>query len=340
MGLQVMYHSMLLTVLMNILWTTLHVFFDIYLSQGPLRKGRLASEKSMQPDETLLNGLQQESKQLTRVLALEELEIISARDDLRKRRVGIYESGSSEAVIWAGIVNNCLGLLKECSMTISRAFNNGREQAPAAPAAPVSVPKGPTSLNGTPPIQVRQANIFKTGVGKHSALEHLKSQPSSVAENQKQIADLKNLAVISQNWSYDWVASHVLKPLGNMWPTDNVTKTRRLTAKTFAGYRLQIMCISILTNLLLKSLEEDSFGRIHKDVARILLDYHALLSMVKAFGSRYDPKSDLQLHEVGELREALVSAISKVGLAFADFVDLRQYPGLWQQIQAGKNSHG
>lgn len=285
----------------------------------------------MQPDETLLTGLQHEGKQLTQFLAFQELEIISSRENMHNRRVGIFESGAAEAVIWKSIVSHCSRPITDGIMTISKALNQGHDNPPPAPvvtASPIPLTKGKA------PVQVQQANIFKTGVIRRTAFDHIKSQASSVVENQHQIAEIKELASTSQKWTSTWLTKQ-LDSLKAVWPQDEDLRIQRLTARTFASWKYQVMCISSLTNMLLHSLEEDSFGRVYKDVPKILLDFHSLLQMVAAYSKRYNPEGKLRLREPEVLQESLVVAISRVGAAFSDYVDLRQHPALWQQVQAG-----
>lgn len=285
----------------------------------------------MQPDETLINGLTQESKQLTQVLALEELDIISSRESMRNRRVAIFEAGSSEPVIWNAIVSSCLHSIKNFSMRLSSFLSSGHENTAgnSAPPAPfITTPKSART------VQVQQANIFKTGVSKPFVVDQLKSHPSSVAGNQEQITELKKLVDIMRDRTSTWTA-RLCKPVWGFLPSDPAKQTRRLSAKIYVGHRLLIMRVTILANLLLNSLEEDSFGRVYKDVPRILLEFHSLLSMVRAFSLKYDKKDELHISEVEELHKALEIAITRVGTAFADFVDLQQYPGLWKQIHSG-----
>lgn len=324
--------TLLISVIVTLLWTTLHTLFNIYLSQGPVHKGRLLSEKSMQADETLLSGLKNENKQLTQILAFEELKIIATEGDFKNRRTRIFEAGSPEAITWKAIVDASLKPLTDATLGLKTALHIGAPQQ----AAPSSTSTTRVLPPGTSPVQVYQANIFKTGVQKKSPLDNLKSQASSINENQKQIAEVAKVTINAENVILS-KAQAFLAPYWKYIPNDEPNATCRSARKQFSNNKLVILSIESLTNLLMNSMDEDTYGRVHKDVTKILLEFLSLLQMTSSYVHREASKvQNVSLEEPNTLMSVLHASIAKIGSAFEDYVDFGQNPTLNNQIQSYK----
>lgn len=286
----------------------------------------------MLPDETLLTGLQLTKKPLTQLMAFQEIQIIAQDHRLRSRRQKIFETGSPEATLWLSIADACLKPITEAISGLQVALNIGQSQ----PAASANKQPNRTLPPGTTPVRVVEANIFKTGLQKSSALDKIKSQTSSIAENQQQIQEVNK---ISHNVS-ELVRTQVqtlTKPVEELIPTDPGKAVERLTTYTFDNYEVQLLAVSALTDFLLASLQEDTYGRVYKDVTRILMEFLSLLRLIEAYLNKYTASAKAHvLREPIALKSALDGSISSVGQAFDSFVDFSTQPVLANQIQGYK----
>lgn len=326
--------TFVISLVATLLWTSLNTLFNIYLTQGPIYKGRLLSEKSMQADETLLSGLKNYNKQLTQILAFEELQIIASKEKLRNRRTQIFEAGSPEATTWKAILEACLKPLTEATLGLKTALQVGASQQTASSTVPAPTRTLPP---GTSPVQVYQANIFKTGMQKKTPLDNLKSQASSTAENQKQIAEVQKITINAENMVAK-KAQSLLAPYRKYIPKDELNTSLRSSRRQFDNYRLLILSIESLTSLLINSLEEDTYGRVYKDVTKILLEFLSLLQMTSSYVHREASKiQNVVLEEPSALMSALHASLSEVGQAFEEYVDFGQNPSLNNQIQSYKS---
>lgn len=330
-GTSMLIHSVILSSCTFLLWSSLHTLFNIYLNQGPVRRGRLASEKSMQQDETLLSGLRDQERPLTQFLALEELYFIASDSEQSSRRQKIFEAGAPEATVWLSIVEANLFILKNHSNKLHNLINSGSIEPPKPPVqAPSQSPPADAK-----PLHVLQGNIFKPTTTPQSPLDRFRSQPSSISENQQQIAEVQKLShdltTSAVNHLQNWIAPWLHKLPGS-------DTTQRLATETFAAYKLQILAAWALRDMLLKSLHEDTYGRAHRDVLRILTECFNLLHLVVAYTGKFCSKDQRPPEEPEALKSALLSCIKEVGLVFEDFVDFKQQPGLLAQIQSMKDS--
>ncbi|ORY79038.1 nucleoporin protein Ndc1-Nup [Protomyces lactucae-debilis] len=260
-------------------WNVLHWLFNVYLSQGPTYKGKLISEKSMLQDETLLKGLQHTSKPLTQLIAFEELRLIAAHG--KDRRIAIFETGAPDATMWLAIVNACLVVLGEVIDSVSAASGSTQGNQPAHPTVQ-SAPKARV-IGTPPPVQVHQANIFLSGHKNASIVDKLKSQTQPAAAAIKapeQIGQMGQSVMTT-------IKSHALEFTKPMWqPVTELTAIRLLAKVLRAGeeamprHEFAILAIESLRDMLLASLEDDTFGRAHKDVSRVLTSLEKLQSVI------------------------------------------------------------
>jgi hypothetical protein len=260
-------------------WNALHWLFNVYLSQGPSFKGKLASEKSMQQEESLLNGLQHGSKPLTQLLAFEELRIIAAHE--KDRRVTIFETGSPDATLWLGIVNACLVVLGEATDSVAAASGATQNSLPQQVASPA--PKARV-IGTPPPVQVHQANIFLSGHKNASIVDKLKSQTQPVAaavKNPERAGNQIGTSVITT------FKQHAISFTQPMWePVSELAAVRFFMRLVKPGeeamprHEFALLAIESLRDMLLASLDDDTFGRAHKDVPRVLTSLEKLLSAI------------------------------------------------------------
>ena len=296
-------------------------FFDVYLAQGPMKKGRLASEKSVQPDETLLNGLQHQSKQLTQLLAFEELQLIAT--GYKERRVQIFETGTHEATTWLAIVTACTNPIVTLSNEIVAFLNAGvPKQAQPAPQPAASIP-----ASGATPVKVQNANIFKTGVQKQSPLDRLKSSPA--AGNTSLTIPKPAIDLVQ---SYKHKSQDLRDKMLNIWPTDHAETSKRASARLFSAHRLVQLAISSLTELILQSLIDDTYGRVHNDVLMILDTFTNQISFLEIYLQRHS-SPDYVLKEPLGLKRELESSMVRIGDAFSTYLAFGTKPAVVARLR-------
>lgn len=319
-----LFSTLFLSFLGTFLALFLNAVFSLYLTQSPRRKGRLISEKSLHPNETLLTGLADAGKPLTQVLALLELQIISEEEKYNHRRTMLFEAGNPVAVHWRAVVQTCLTIIQAQRKSLEARLPSVQPHSsgPQNHAQPVS------NTIGTSSIAVAQANIFRSQSTKHTGLEkgleNFKSQDDSTVANQKQIAQAYSasgqLLKTAQTWTKEKTA-HLISFL----PRQLQLAIRASPDELFVSWQQQLLVVGCLRNMLLHSTQEDTFGRVHQDVSRIMSELLALHSSLSTFFTR--EHVELQDHVksasiVNILLRTLAAALFDIGLVFEEHVEL------------------
>ncbi|CCG81902.1 protein of unknown function [Taphrina deformans PYCC 5710] len=182
--------------------------------------------------------------------------------------------------------------------------------------------KEPHSVVASSTVKVYQANIFQS-VRKTDRLEKLKSTQASVQDNQKQIQEVVRISDSSTHYIETQLRGFVSKFLQEVPAVAKLpSKLRCGTAYPSATYLSSI--VVALSNLLKRSITEDTFGRVHKDVVQILLKFSELHDLIQSSCHQAEGTelSISQLSTAYALVSNIEAAISSVGALFSHFVDL------------------
>ncbi|KAL4921231.1 nucleoporin protein Ndc1-Nup [Aspergillus aurantiobrunneus] len=290
--------------LLVLCWQTTNLFFSIFLSQEPLKRGQPLTAEAKDPNGSLLNGLKAK-KETVRAFAFWELCFISQQFPDRRKAIfnDIDREGGSA---WTQISQSATEIIRGISTRI-----NEKQTQPTG-SKPLSTETRSDPLLHTLPRltePVKEGNIFATspkststqtklGNGFSSTLRSMGESPdwtpkararardvfdraSSVVlspeRKQKLLSssqDLKMLTGASPSRPENInpiLAQFLRSPVG---PFIRQTYARRLSSIVFgtptATISSMIDAIESLTRLLIASLQEDPYGKVQADVPGIV----------------------------------------------------------------------
>lgn len=117
--------------LLGLIWESAHVAFDVHFSQEPIKEGKTISEKSPDPNGTLVSGLKS-SGLLTQVMAFSELVFIANNSPARRK--SIFTDVNRKPTIWEQILKECLVVIEDVGMKLTE----------------IGKPVTPPTLSGSP----------------------------------------------------------------------------------------------------------------------------------------------------------------------------------------------
>ncbi|KAL4878554.1 nucleoporin protein Ndc1-Nup [Aspergillus karnatakaensis] len=290
--------------LLVLCWQTTNLFFSVFLSKEPLKRGQPLTAEAKDPNGSLLNGLKAK-KETVRAFAFWELSFISQQ--FPDRRKAIFsdidrEGGSS----WTQILVSATDIIKGISTRVEEAKTGASASKPSpAEAKPDPVlqtlprladpPKGENIFAASPKPTTTQG---KLGEGFSSTLRSLGNSPdwtpkararardvfdraSSVVlspeRKQKFLTSSQDLKMITggptgkpQNVHF-YLVQLLRTPIGSLI---RQPFARRLSGIVFgtptANLASIFYAIDSLTRLLIASLEEDPYGKVQADVTSIV----------------------------------------------------------------------
>lgn len=130
-----------------------HAAFALHFSLPPVRDAKPMSERSRDPNGTLLNGLTKEKKQFPRYMAFWELELISTYFDVRRKTV--FTDIERKPQTWPQVKEACLAAIRE----VNTAITDLNKPPPAPSGTPMEEVK-PAFSSSLPPTVVKSENIF------------------------------------------------------------------------------------------------------------------------------------------------------------------------------------
>ncbi|KAL4873171.1 hypothetical protein BDV12DRAFT_160513 [Aspergillus spectabilis] len=290
--------------LLVLCWQTTNLFFSIFLSKEPLKRGQPLTAEAKDPNGSLLNGLKAK-KETVRAFAFWELSFISQQ--FPDRRKAIFndidrEGGSS----WAQILLSATEIIKGISSRVDEA-KKGPQGSKPSPAETKSEPVLQTLPRLTDPL--KEENILadspkptstrgKLGEGFNNTLKSLGNSPdwtpkararardafdraSSVVlspeRKQRLLTSSEDLKMITGASSgrpqnlHPYLVQFLRSPIGRCV---RQPYARRLSGIVFgtptANLSSIIYAIESLTRLLIASLEEDPYGKVQADVPSIV----------------------------------------------------------------------
>ncbi|KAL2852830.1 nucleoporin protein Ndc1-Nup [Aspergillus pseudoustus] len=288
--------------LLVLLWQTTNLFFSIFLSKEPLKRGQPLTAEVQDPNGSLLNGIKAK-KETVRAFAFWELVYISQQfPDRRKAIFNDIERDGGSA--WAQILEASTEVIKCISTRINE--NKASNSAPK----PSSTEKQQPALHTLPRLtdSPKADNIFtsslkptttqgKLGEGLSKTLRALGESPDWTPKARARARDAFDRAssiVLSPERQKRLLGSHDIKLLTGNSPTKpenlhplitNLLRSpaghflRQTYARRLCGIVLGtpttslssiIDSIESLTHLLIASLREDPYGKVQADVPGVV----------------------------------------------------------------------
>ncbi|KAL6234186.1 hypothetical protein BDW75DRAFT_241293 [Aspergillus navahoensis] len=290
--------------LLVLCWQTTNLFFSIFLSQEPLKRGQPLTSEAKDPNGSLLNGLKAK-KETVRAFAFWELCFISQQFPDRRKAIfnDIDREGGSA---WTQILQSATEVIQGISTRINEQKSSHTSTKPS-PAETKSEPTLRTLPRLTDPV--KEGNIFaaspkstttqgKFGDGFSSTLRSLGESPDwtpKARARARDVFDRASSAVLSPERKQKLLSSSQdLKLLTGASSTrpENIHPiliqllrspigllirqpfARRLSGTVLgaptASLSSIIDAIESLTRLLIASLKEDPYGKVQTDVPAIV----------------------------------------------------------------------
>ncbi|TQS37464.1 hypothetical protein Golomagni_02059 [Golovinomyces magnicellulatus] len=288
--------------LLIFLWEVSSAAFSLYTAEQPLRDGRTITQKSRDPNGSLLIGLKSRKLQ-TKVFAFWELFYIS--HNLKLYRKSIFDDidrvgGSS----WSQIRDACLDVINDVSTRIdnyegpSISTANISETIPSLPRLSeplkegLDLPGDIFNTNSPPSSPVRgvaravgkfaksKGQSSPTGLSPKTKKLIQAAENIILTEKQKQAITKSSFSTILKRWVLIFLQSH----LG--WPFRQ--EYRRILATIVLGtpygeVGLIVDAIESLARLAVCSLTEDQFGNVQRDVKVIIVTYTTSIMKLESF---------------------------------------------------------
>ncbi|KAK4175658.1 putative nuclear envelope protein ndc1 [Triangularia setosa] len=316
------------SVLLTFVWTLGNEAFSLFMVKNPLKNNKPLTSESKDPNGSLLNGLK--AKKLSiQCFAMWELAYIAR--DFTDRRKAIYEDiDRKNGSMWSQVYKICIDTLQQIETRIDNYSKYGKPTVPA-PVSYTEQTKVPEKkrLTQTTPIEedVFQASPQRRGF--REAIERTVSkvatdpgQPSQLSPAAKKIAEYAKDELIkaqkqatgtedTEGLAKDFATKFLESPLG--WPFRQTY--RRKAAKVVLGEpygepSLYANAAFALSGLAVKSLQEDKYGNVQRDVAELMRTLTGLVKKIEKFKggvevSWTDTENKRESEEVDEILEAL-----------------------------------
>ncbi|CCJ28524.1 unnamed protein product [Pneumocystis jirovecii] len=244
--------------------------------------GKLASERSPDPNGTLLTGLIAEFKPLTRMMAFEELYYILHHDFHRCEQ--IFNDIDRNPAMWQQIIEICLKIISDIPRALQKRYQFLENKSLFSQQ--INPEFAHQFYNSIPSLTIKNQNIFlDKQVRKRTHIDSLKHQnytnqflpqsnKSPKKNDNKNISkfQFKNLITLYSTLFYkSWLGIPFRQTL------------RRKYQILFPNTRLLILAIFDLCQLVARSTDQDLFGMVQREVALILECLHVALEDLKQF---------------------------------------------------------
>ncbi|KAK9346402.1 nucleoporin protein Ndc1-Nup [Lipomyces starkeyi] len=315
-------HSFLLSFTLLFMWNMANEMCTIYLTLGALHRGKGISEKSSDPNGTLLTGLRRGSKkQFTRRTAFQELRFIAYNDG--RRRDSIYKDVEKPST-WQQINTECLHVLQDLRncFVINSDLPPGKSNLQSRSAAPVPIQHSPLTSPTPPPIRMRRENIFLSAAPLNESptsklerrlLEGL--QDPNAVQSSSAIAWFQGL----QKWlkqGKEELWTHIIAFLCTPYGAPFRYTIQRKVSKLVSNRELVSDAINALSDLVVNSIIEDTFGTVQRDIPRILSELDQTITLLESFVE----KPPLHWSDVGN-KKRLVNGKNPIGTSDAIELD-------------------
>ncbi|PWY86196.1 hypothetical protein BO70DRAFT_395313 [Aspergillus heteromorphus CBS 117.55] len=289
--------------LLVICWQTANLFFSVFLSKEPLKRGQPLTAEAKDPNGSLLNGLKAK-KETVRAFAFWELCFISQQFPDRRKAI-FNDIDREEGPAWSQILQAATEVITGITTRISEAKNpsSGPKPAPVEQSQPV--------LHTLPRLAdpLKQDNIFAPSPQASSRQEKFGEAFSTTARSYGNSADWTPTARAKARDVFDRASSAMLSPERKQRLLSSSQELKMLTAPSTSKpenlhpFLVQILrsplgrlvrqtyarrlsgivlgtphanicsvvsAIEALTCLLVRSLDEDQFGKVQADVPAVV----------------------------------------------------------------------
>lgn len=258
------------------LWEVTNTAFSVYMSLQPRHNGQFISERSANKNETLVIGLSDKDRPLTRTMAFQELWSIALNS--KERRVSIYSDIEHNAAAGSSCWEK---VQKECLVVINDVINNLTIKPATPPQQPQPVSHISSETNSVLSVK-HDESIF--AANKDSSNRRLVDsfQDKQAQHSQQFIGTVDRVWNVVQKWleNYNQISKKILAT--SFGYPFRCTVERRINA--IVPNPLLVHCATLsLSRFVVQSLEEDQFGIVHRHIPDILMDLDKLLTLTENF---------------------------------------------------------
>ncbi|KAL2260983.1 hypothetical protein VTK26DRAFT_4829 [Humicola hyalothermophila] len=340
----------LVSLMLLFAWTAANTAFSLFLVKSPLKNGKPLTSDSKDPNGSLLNGLKNKKLSI-KCFAMWELAYIAR--DFPDRRKAIYEDiDRKDGPMWSQVYKLCLDVLKglEINMDTYLSPPPTPEQQAAAEAAGAAVkerttapPKDEEIFQPLPPPKPGLRNQVERAV-RQAALTG-PNQPTPLSPAAKRAVDTTKQQLLklqqgatgtedTQGLLKDLALRFLRSPAG--WPFRQHHGRRLAHAVLGAPYgepSLYVNAACALGLLAVRSLQEDKYGHVQRDVAGLIRALTTLVAKVDEFRATRlgvhwtdveEEEKKKECKEVDDVVEAMRDALRRLVEAFGPYArDLR-----------------
>ncbi|KAK9453022.1 nucleoporin protein Ndc1-Nup [Dipodascopsis uninucleata] len=289
-------HTFFFSYALLFFWNFGNDMFTIYMTLGALHRGKGISEKSSDKNGTLVTGLRSSKRPFTRCVAFQELCIIAHGDG--KRRDSIYRDIENPS-IWQQITHECLFLLTDLQNKLKPRGDSYSTIKPTSTKQngfnTVSTTNSPPPESPSPPpIRVRRENIFLPSANSSSSpatklerrlldgLQDPQATQSTVAIEKFQSLQNQYRGVKYKLWMY--ITTFLKSPYGAPFRCT----VQRKVSKLVANQEMISEAISALSDFVVFSIQEDTYGIVQRDIPQILSNFDRTITIIEAYIRRPD----------------------------------------------------
>ncbi|KAK4162184.1 nucleoporin NDC1 [Cladorrhinum sp. PSN259] len=337
------------SVLLSLSWSIANAAFSLFLVKNPLKNNQPLSSESKDSNGSLLNGLKQKKLSI-KCFAMWELAYIAR--DFPERRKAIYEDlDRKNGPMWSQVYEICLQTLKTIetnidsynapapapsSTTQSYASVVKKERTTAAPRdSPIFAPSPSPKKGAFRSTVEKTISNVATSPGKEpvfspAAKQILGSTKDQLLRAQTELTGSDDTTGLIREYATKLIKS----PLGRIFRQEYSRRlTQAVLGQPYAEPSLYMNASYALSGLAVKSLNEDKYGNVQRDVAAIIRGITSVINKLEAFKAtlgvhwtdvEFSSESETKCKEVDEILVALKDSLGELLDAFGPYArDLR-----------------
>ena len=328
--------------LLSLTWQLNLLFFSSYITSPPLKANRPLSTYSKDPNGTLLNGLTAK-RDIVRTFAFWELDIIS-QEPSPERRKDIFSDFErmNQPPLFASMLNAALAVVNSIQTRI-----NEFDPEPAASAQTTNLQGGP--LPEDPNIH-RLPKLLPATIPAKGPI--FSAQPMNSADTMNRIGqyisqEVKTIGSNPNPWSpplertkqlaieYTQPAigeAHARAQAAQQSPLGRYLLTRptrlirsAVLGSPVANAALTVHALSAITGFLVKSLDEDLYGKAVADVPETIITLTRTVNALENFVTKHTggilaPPDAQELDEVVIIHHSLKTCLKDIMASFQHFL--------------------
>ncbi|ORY59997.1 nucleoporin protein Ndc1-Nup [Pseudomassariella vexata] len=340
-----LWRSILAGTLLCLLWNFSNTAFTYRLAKEPVKNGKPLTAESKDPNGSLLNGLKSKKPRIA-AFAMWELALIAR--DYDERRKAIFEDiDRKDGPMWSQIYALCLETIKTLEQRVD-AYSKPAATEQIAPTKPEEkrkhIVEPPSSADVW--LKAQPPSSYRGSLGKfvNDVVRSPGKKPSEtvVPFAMKTVAEVKDHLLTKQQQehlnpeSIFGAAQSIIQYLvqvpyvGYLFrqPYSNRLATAVL-GTPYGDASLYINSVFALSQLAVKSLAEDKYGNVHRDVPAIIRTITTVVKKLEVFEENIpihwtDTTGQRRCEPVEAVLDALKDALARVVEAFEPYgSDLR-----------------